>query len=52
MKQIAIIFLIYAFIKSIYYGKFEINNKKNKPGGLAVYIFALIWTYFTYNYFN
>lgn len=40
MKFIAILFLIYAFIKSIYYAFFEIKEKENKPGG----IFIIIWT--------
>lgn len=36
MKYIAIIFLIYIFLKSIYYGFFELKEKNNKSGGVAI----------------
>ena len=42
MKIISIIFLIYAFLKSIFYGYFEINEKSNKIGGIVVIVLALI----------
>lgn len=42
MKYISIFFLIYLFLKSFYYGIFEINEKKNKPGGITVIILSFI----------
>lgn len=42
MEYLAIALLIYAFIKSIYYGIYEIKNKKNKPGGIAVIFLAIL----------
>lgn len=42
MKFIAIIFLLYAFLKSIFYGIFEIKEKENKFGGIIVMIIAII----------
>lgn len=42
MKILSIIFLIYAFIKSIFYGYFEITEKKNKSGGIIVIGLAII----------
>ena len=41
MPYIAIILLIYAFLKSFYYGIYEINHNKNKPGGIAVCVLAI-----------
>ncbi len=42
MKLIAIIFIIYLFLKSIYYGIFELTDNKNKPGGIAIIVIAII----------
>lgn len=42
MKTVSIIFLIYSFIKSIFYGYFEIKEKQNKSGGIIVIILAII----------
>lgn len=42
MKTISIILLIYAFMKSIFYGYFEIKEKENKSGGITVIILAII----------
>lgn len=42
MKYLAIIFIIYTFIKSLYYGIFEINEKENKIGGITVIILSMI----------
>ena len=42
MKYIAIIFLIFIFLNSYYYGCFEINEKKNYPGGILVIVLSLI----------
>ena len=42
MKLIAFFFIIYAFIKSIYYGLFEIKEKKNKPCGYTTFFLATI----------
>lgn len=42
MKTVAIIFLIYSFMKSIFYGYFEIKEKKNKSSGIIVILLAII----------
>lgn len=42
MKYLAIIFIIYLFIKSLYYGNFEINEKENKIGGITIIILSII----------
>lgn len=42
MKLIAFLFIIYAFIKSIYYGIFEIKKKQNKPGGFTTIFLAIL----------
>lgn len=42
MKYIAIIFLIFFFIKSYFYAKFEIKEKKNYPGGITILILSVI----------
>ena len=42
MKLIAFVFLIYAFIKSMYYGIFEIKEKQNKPGGYTTIFLAIL----------
>ena len=41
MKILSIIFLIYAFLKSLFYGYFEIKEKENKSGGIAVIFLAV-----------
>lgn len=42
MKTLSIIFLIYAFMKSIFYAYFEIKEKENKSGGIIVILLAII----------
>ena len=42
MKYISLILIIVAFLKSFYYGIFEIKEKHNKLGGITVCIFATI----------
>lgn len=42
MKFIAISLLIISFLKSIYYGIYEINEKKNKPAGITVIFLAIL----------
>ena len=42
MKYITLLFIIYCFFKTVYYGIFEYNNKKNKSGGIAIIIIAII----------
>lgn len=42
MKILSIVFLVYAFIKSIFYGYFEIKEKENKSGGIIVIFLAII----------
>lgn len=42
MKILSIILLIYAFLKSIFYGYFEIKEKENKYGGITVILLAIL----------
>ncbi len=42
MKILSIIFLIYAFLKSIFYAYFEIKEKENKYGGITVILLAIL----------
>ncbi len=42
MKILSMILIIYAFLKSIFYGYFEIKEKENKAGGIIVIFLALI----------
>lgn len=42
MKFIAIILLIFAFLKSFYYGIYEIKEKENKPAGITVIFLAIL----------
>ncbi len=42
MKLISIAFLIYAFLKSMFYGYFEIKEKENKSGGIIVIFLSII----------
>lgn len=42
MKAFLILFTIFSFLKSFYYGKFEILEKQNKPGGIAIIILAIL----------
>ena len=47
MSYLAIILLIFTFLKGFYYGIFEIKEKQNKPGGIAVCFLAILRTYFS-----
>ena len=42
MKIISIVILIYAFLKSMFYGYYEIKEIGNKFGGIIVILLALI----------
>lgn len=42
MKFLAIIFLIYVFLKGFYYGIFELKEKENKPGGITSIFLAIL----------
>lgn len=42
MNILSIIILIYAFLKSVFYGLYEIKEKENKFGGITVIFLALI----------
>lgn len=41
MNYIFIIFLLYFFIKSWFYGLFELKEIKNKPAATAIFILTL-----------
>ena len=45
MPYLAILLVILCFLKSFYYGIYEIKQKQNKPGGIAVFFFAILRTY-------
>lgn len=42
MKFLFTFILIIGFLKSIYYGLFEIKEKENKSGGIAVIVIAIL----------
>lgn len=42
MKFLVIALLIFAFLKSFYYGVYEINEKKNKPAGITIIFLAIL----------
>lgn len=52
MPVLAIIFLIYCFLKTFYYGIFELKTKKNKPGGIVVCIYSILRASFSIIYNN
>ena len=47
MKVFLILFTIFCFLKTIFYCKFEIEEKQNKSGGIALFIFAILGLIFT-----
>ena len=42
MSYIAIIFLIFCFLKCFYYGLYEMREKTNKPGGFACILLSIL----------
>lgn len=42
MKLLAMFLLLCSFAKSIYYGLYEINEKKNKPGGIVIIFMTIL----------
>lgn len=42
MKYLFIFILLIACIKSYYYGMFEIKEKENKSGGIAIIFLAIL----------
>ncbi len=51
MTVLAIILIFLCFLKSFYYGIYEIKQKQNKPGGIAVCLFAILRTYLSDCYY-
>lgn len=45
MSFLALLLIISCFFKSFYYGIYEIKTRKNKSGGIAVCLFAILRTY-------
>ena len=53
MPYIVIFLLIILFFKGFYYGLYEIKNRKNFSGGIAVCVLAILRTCISnFNYFN
>lgn len=50
MTVLAIILIFLCFLKSFYYGIYEIKQKQNKPGGIAVCLFAIFRTYLSHRH--
>ncbi len=42
MRLFASILIIYFFMKSLYYGLYELNENKNKPAGIAVLLLSFL----------
>lgn len=49
MPYLAIFLVILCFLKTLYYGIFELKEKQNKPGGIAVIFFAILRTLISNN---
>lgn len=39
-----IVISVFILVKTIFYGVYEINTEKNKPGGIAVILFSIFTT--------
>lgn len=52
MKYLYIIFLIILFLKSWYYGIYELKVNKNKPAGISIFFLSLLRAYISNNYIN
>lgn len=50
MPYLALFLILYCFLKTFYYGIYEIKQKQNKPGGIAVCLFAILRTYLSEHY--
>ena len=44
MTFLALFLIFLCFIKTFYYGMYEIQQKQNKPGGIAVLLLAILRT--------
>ncbi len=42
MKFIAILFILYCFLKTLFYAIYEIKSRKNRNGGMTIIFIALI----------
>ena len=49
MAYLALFLIFIGFLKTFYYGIYEFKEKQNKPGGIAVFIFAILRTYYSYS---
>ncbi len=45
MPYLALILLVWCFLKTFYYGIYEVKQKQNKPGGIAICLLAILRTY-------
>lgn len=52
MKYLAIIFLIYTFLKTWNYGTFELKENKNKTAAIAIFFLAIVRSNFPFSNFN
>lgn len=48
MPFLALTLVFLSFIKTIYYGVFELKEQKNKPGGFTTFFVAILRTYNSY----
>lgn len=51
MKILTLIFLIYSFFKTWYYGLYELKTNKNKTAAISMFFMAIVRSYIS-NYFN
>ena len=42
LKFFVSLLIIFSFLKTLFYGIYEINNNKNKSGGITVIILGII----------
>lgn len=52
MPYLALILIILCFLKTFYYGIYEINIENNKTGGIAICIFSILRLNFSNYYCN
>ena len=52
MKFLSLIIIFLGFLKSFYYGIFEIKEKNNKFGGIVTCFIAILRTYYSLYCFN
>lgn len=48
MKYLALVYIVWAFLKSWYYGLYELKENKNKTAAIAIFFLAIARSNFSY----